>query len=135
MTVDPSRDDPAPMSKRMARFLAKPPKRLAEASVASRANKCVRGGGRPKGWLEEACISQQWRCAYCGISMRRKPRRDMPWLTATLDHVLPISRGGRNQRWNLVAACHGCNQAKGSMTADEFRAARDTDGSPKGDQS
>jgi 5-methylcytosine-specific restriction endonuclease McrA len=110
------------MPAKMRKFLARPPRRLTEEAVSARANKCVRRGGRPKGWLEECCESQNWRCAYCGRSMRRKARKDKPWLTATLDHVLPVSRGGRNQRANLVAACLGCNQSKGALTADEFRA-------------
>jgi 5-methylcytosine-specific restriction endonuclease McrA len=38
----------------------------------------------------------------------------------TVDHVIPRSKGGSNALRNTVAACHACNQAKGSMTADQF---------------
>jgi 5-methylcytosine-specific restriction endonuclease McrA len=34
--------------------------------------------------------------------------------------MLPISRGGRNQWNNLVAACLDCNRDKGSLTATEY---------------
>lgn len=115
-------EEAAPMSARMKRFLAKPPRRLSEEAVGARRAKCVRRS-KPRGILEELCEAQKWRCAYCSRSMRRKPRPDKPWLTATIDHVLPISRGGRNQRHNLAAACQGCNQAKGAMTREEFIAA------------
>lgn len=32
-------------------------------------------------------------------------------------------RGGVASEWNLAVACGPCNQAKGSMTAEEFIAA------------
>ncbi len=34
--------------------------------------------------------------------------------TATVDHVVPLSRGGSNQSDNLVLACKPCNQARAS---------------------
>lgn len=34
-------------------------------------------------------------------------------LNATvIDHILPRSRGGTNDPWNLRAACSACNQAR-----------------------
>ena len=108
----------APMSKRMAKFMAKPPRRLDPEVVATRRNKSIRRG-KPKGWLDELCELQRWACYYCKRSMSRKERKN-PNLVATLDHMLPISRGGRNQRDNLVAACLECNRKKGAMTAEEF---------------
>ena len=47
------------------------------------------------------------RCGYC----------DRP--AATVDHILPRSRGGRNTWTNTVAACAACNQAKGDRTPAE----------------
>lgn len=47
------------------------------------------------------------RCAYCGRS------------GTTVDHVLPVSRGGRNTWVNTVAACVECNQRKGDRTPAE----------------
>lgn len=38
----------------------------------------------------------------------------------SLDHKIPLSRGGSNTVKNLVVCCHRCNIAKGAMTADEF---------------
>lgn len=44
------------------------------------------------------------RCRYCG---RRLGMSD-----ATIDHVVPTSRGGANTRANMVLACFDCNQKK-----------------------
>lgn len=118
-------DEPAPMSKRMRRFLAKPPHRLMPEAIAARRTKCVRRA-KPKGWLEELCEIQRWQCHYCNRHMRRKANPKHPGREATLDHLLPVSRGGKNQRGNLVAACRSCNQAKGAMTTEEFLSRRAT---------
>lgn len=136
----PDADPYADMPPKMRKFMMREPKRLSEESISARRTKSIRRS-KPKGILEELCEMQNWRCDYCRRSMRRKARKDKSWLTATLDHVVPISRGGRNQRSNLVAACSGCNSAKGSMSADEYRAAiaieagtAETEGlSPKGE--
>lgn len=42
------------------------------------------------------------RCHYCGDVFDE----------LTIDHVIPLSRGGSNSPTNLVAACLGCNQTK-----------------------
>ncbi len=49
------------------------------------------------------------RCQFCG-------RSD---LTLTIDHVMPISRGGEDSWENLVCACVKCNNRKGDRTPDE----------------
>lgn len=53
------------------------------------------------------------RCAYCGRSL--KP------VYATRDPLLPISRGGKNGAYNLIASCSQCNDFKADLTLDEFR--------------
>lgn len=45
-------------------------------------------------------------CAYCGSSVTKS--------TATMDHVLPISRGGKTRWDNIVTACAPCNSRKGN---------------------
>lgn len=37
----------------------------------------------------------------------------------TVDHVIPLSRGGRNRWENTVACCYDCNQRKGDRTPVE----------------
>lgn len=47
-------------------------------------------------------------CQYCGTHMDRKE--------STLDHVLPISKGGKTSWENTVTACSPCNAAKADKT-------------------
>lgn len=47
-------------------------------------------------------------CLYCGDTFHRGE--------LTRDHVLPISRGGRDEWQNVVTACWQCNVRKGSRT-------------------
>ncbi|MBI1387325.1 MAG: HNH endonuclease [bacterium] len=47
-----------------------------------------------------------FRCQYCGSSF--KPEE------LTLDHVIPVSRGGADSWNNVVTACKKCNHKKGN---------------------
>lgn len=50
-------------------------------------------------------------CLYCGNSFGDGQ--------LTRDHVIPISRGGKNRWSNVVSACRRCNQHKGSYLLNE----------------
>lgn len=39
---------------------------------------------------------------------------------ATLDHLIPESKGGKHIRENLVLSCYGCNQKRGNTDAVEW---------------
>lgn len=45
-------------------------------------------------------------------------------VATTIDHIVPIARGGRNDEENLQPMCGPCNSAKGVKTMDEFTAFR-----------
>jgi 5-methylcytosine-specific restriction protein A len=34
---------------------------------------------------------------------------------ATIDHIVPLSRGGKNTRENIVWSCYPCNYEKGDI--------------------
>jgi 5-methylcytosine-specific restriction endonuclease McrA len=51
------------------------------------------------------------RCQYCGGSFRQKD--------LNLDHVVPLSRGGKSTWDNVVCACIPCNTRKGDRTPPE----------------
>lgn len=54
-----------------------------------------------------------WRCQLCG----GKVKPDLPWDddgAATLDHVVPVSLGGRWEESNLQLAHRACNTEKGN---------------------
>lgn len=66
-----------------------------------------------------AFTSKEWRglCAYydntclcCG--------RSEPDITLTVDHVVPLSRGGTNYIDNIQPLCLACNMSKGTKTID-----------------
>lgn len=50
-------------------------------------------------------------CAYCGSSENM-----------TIDHVVPLSRGGTHSIGNLLPACGFCNFSKGAKLLTEWRA-------------
>jgi 5-methylcytosine-specific restriction endonuclease McrA len=54
-----------------------------------------------------------FRCAYCLKRLTKKNR--------SLDHLIPLTRGGGNTLDNLVPACRRCNQRKNVQTAEQFR--------------
>ena len=53
------------------------------------------------------------RCTYCRREITRFDE-------STLDHVHPVSRGGRNYRRNLALCCEVCNQHKANLTLTEW---------------
>jgi len=54
---------------------------------------------------------QSGSCAYCGGTF---PERDL-----TMDHVVPVARGGRSVKGNVVASCKPCNARKKLLTPAE----------------
>jgi 5-methylcytosine-specific restriction endonuclease McrA len=53
----------------------------------------------------------QYLCLYCGREFHRQQ--------LTRDHVMPVSRGGRDVWENVVAACFHCNSRKGGRTPQQ----------------
>jgi 5-methylcytosine-specific restriction enzyme A len=63
--------------------------------------------------------SQWWRnriaqgiCAYCQGSFAPDE--------LTMDHIVPLARGGRSTRGNVVPCCKGCNSQKKYRTPAEL---------------
>jgi HNH endonuclease len=55
-----------------------------------------------------------YKCRYCGKQLTR--------FTATLDHVHPVAKGGKNSLENLVTACLECNSKKNVKPLGDFMA-------------
>lgn len=53
-------------------------------------------------------------CAYCGQHRNRK--------YMTIDHIIPLSKGGTDDIDNLQCTCKKCNQFKDNMLPSEFTA-------------
>ena len=51
-------------------------------------------------------------CHYCG----NKFSKDL----LTMDHIIPLSRGGTSERFNIVPACKDCNNKKKNLLPAEW---------------
>jgi 5-methylcytosine-specific restriction endonuclease McrA len=74
-------------------------------------------------WTRRGVLRRdRYTCIYCGVQPGERQhgmllnRRDM-----TIDHILPLSRGGKSTWTNTACACRACNQYKGSRTPVEAR--------------
>jgi 5-methylcytosine-specific restriction endonuclease McrA len=64
-------------------------------------------------------MSADYTCTYCeqrGDSFNGPD--GAPW---TMDHVIPLERGGEPGPRNVVLSCATCNREKGSRTPEEWR--------------
>ena len=63
-------------------------------------------------------LLQKGVCHYCG--------KKFPASELTMDHVVPLSRGGRSTKGNIVPCCKNCNNGKKyTMPVDEILAELD----------
>lgn len=56
-------------------------------------------------------LRDDYMCQYCGKTFSAE--------SLTLDHVTPISKGGKDTWDNVVTACKKCNHRKGNMLLEE----------------
>ncbi len=70
---------------------------------------------REKVKAREMKTSQWWKnliakgtCHYCGKSF---PSKEL-----TMDHLVPLSRGGKSTKGNIVPCCKNCNNEKKYLT-------------------
>ena len=105
---------------------ARPSKRSAVRARGSRAESCagtrIVKRERLGGSVAHAAIKRAMRrvalrdcgqrCVYCATHLDHR--------TATLDHVVPLARGGAHDSGNLVVACAPCNRLKGDLQPYEF---------------
>ena len=67
----------------------------------------------------ELRASQWWKrkleksiCYYC--------RENVPSKELTMDHIVPVARGGKSTKGNLVTACKKCNNKKKNLLPMEW---------------
>ncbi len=63
-----------------------------------------------------ALLQSDGHCYYCRAPLSEGLHARL----ATVDHKLPLSRGGTDSKANTVLACDVCNREKGDMTEAEF---------------
>jgi 5-methylcytosine-specific restriction endonuclease McrA len=65
-------------------------------------------GVSPDEW-NEIKAKYRHRCAYCGCKKR-----------LTMDHIVPIARGGKHEPQNIAPACRSCNSRKQHLLPHDF---------------
>ena len=75
----------------------------------ARVKKKARELRKSQWWLQQL---QKGVCHYCGKSFAVED--------LTMDHVLPIVRGGKSSKGNIVACCKQCNNDKKYLTPAEI---------------
>ena len=75
---------------------------------------------RERARARELRASQWWKrriadgvCYYC--------RRQVGFRALSMDHLVPLGRGGRSVRGNVVPACKDCNSRKQSLLPVEWQ--------------
>ena len=75
--------------------------------------------GRERRKARELRLTQWWKqkmatgiCHYCQLKFS--------CAELTMDHIVPIGRGGKSQKGNVVVSCKECNNKKKWMTPAEI---------------
>ena len=90
-------------------------------SYVLRRMKAEKEGGATAELIEEMWNNGDKTCYLCGIAIDTTTHFLAP-TSRTIDHIMPISRGGKHDLDNLAFACRKCNLRKGNKTLEEYRA-------------
>lgn len=69
-----------------------------------------------RAWVQAQMPKTHGQCAYCS--------KWIDFADFSLDHDIPVSRGGSLELSNLAICCDECNRIKGSLSGNEYRALR-----------
>jgi 5-methylcytosine-specific restriction endonuclease McrA len=58
-----------------------------------------------------------FKCWFCGADVSQNASRK-----PSLEHLVPLAKGGTNHDTNMGLSCDVCNRAKGDMTVPEYLA-------------
>ncbi|MBC7811848.1 MAG: HNH endonuclease [Burkholderiales bacterium] len=65
-------------------------------------------------------IRDNFTCIYCGVQPGGSVKgKVITKANLTVDHIVPRSRGGRDQWTNTACACYACNHRKGNRLPNE----------------
>lgn len=70
------------------------------------------------------CAEQGTECAYCRVPTVTQPAPGEKHRERTLDHVIPLSRGGKDDLANVVCCCRSCNARKSARPQKEYAVMR-----------
>ena len=71
----------------------------------------------PDGFQEKQLIKQNYICGnlFCKCDLRTLPSKDR-----TIEHLIPLKRGGTHDPENLRVWCRSCNSSKQDKTIEEY---------------
>lgn len=81
-----------------------------DESVLKREKAAARELRQSRWW--QNLISNQAACHYCAAPLKRDE--------VTMDHVVPLLRGGKSTKGNVVMACKPCNNSKKDLLLMEW---------------
>lgn len=90
------------------------PEQRAAVARTRRAREVASGGVHTRDDVAAILKMQKGRCAYCRIKFGKYH----------VDHIMPLARGGSNDRTNLQALCPPCNQTKSAKDPIVFAQSR-----------
>lgn len=67
-----------------------------------------------KMWRSDIIRSWNSQCAYCGSNQN-----------ITLDHIIPLAKGGSNITNNLICCCKSCNRSKAHNKMEDWYKSQD----------
>ena len=82
-------------------------RRYEKYSKSPRLNVCDNLHGND---LRKVCEMQHYKCYLCG------------GYAYNVDHIIPLSKGGKNKIENLLAICRSCNASKGNRISGQYLA-------------
>jgi 5-methylcytosine-specific restriction endonuclease McrA len=97
-------------TQRSIAWAARHPERRRSIAVARRARERGAAGRWTASDWTDLLVRYGHRCAYCGATG-----------SLTVDHRVPLARGGSNEVDNILPACGWCNRSKGTLSEGEFR--------------
>lgn len=62
-------------------------------------------------------VRDQFKCQYCGLTVKDNA-------VLQVDHIVPVSKGGTNDEYNLITSCRDCNMWKFDHNIEELEAIR-----------
>ena len=65
-----------------------------------------------KGMRRKLAEAQSWKCIWCGEECHNNVAKISKY--ATIEHIIPRSRGGTDSYYNLAMACFECNSNRGN---------------------
>lgn len=92
---------------RRREWRAKNPDKVVAQNNRRRAAKLKVGGSYDSEDISTILRRQKYKCAECGVSVKKRKDRHV-------DHIMPLSLGGKNEASNLQVLCVSCNCSKGA---------------------